>query len=179
MVDEAHALGVFGQAGRGLCAAAGVRPDVFVGTFGKALGAAGSFVAGSATLLDWLWNRARSFVFSTAMPPILAEVVRDRLALVQGAEAARARLATSCARIRAAVPKHLSTPGHGPIVPIVIGSNSATLAAAEHMRGHGFHVGAIRPPTVPAGTARLRLTLRADCSEDVLASLEAAVGSLP
>jgi 8-amino-7-oxononanoate synthase len=179
MVDEAHALGVFGPEGRGLAAAAGVTPDVFVGTFGKAFGGAGAFVAGSAALLDWLWNRARAFVFSTGMPPVLAEVLADRLPRIRAAEAERAWLAALAVRVRRAVPGRLPTVGHGPIVPIVMGTNDAALAASAHLRAHGFHVGAIRPPTVPEGTARLRLTLRADCTEEVIVRLESALRSLP
>ncbi len=178
MVDEAHALGVFGPEGRGIAAAAGAQPDVLVGTFGKAFGGAGAFVAGSASLLDWLWNRARAFVFSTGMPPILAEALADRLPRVRAADPERAWLAELGRRAREAVPDHLPTRGHGPIVPIVMGSNDAALTASAHLRARGFHVGAIRPPTVPEGTARLRLTLRADCTEDLVTRLEAALRSL-
>ncbi len=179
MVDEAHALGVFGPEGRGLCAAAGVTPDIFVGTFGKAFGGAGAFVAGSDALLDWLWNRARSFVFSTGVPPVIADVLRERLGLVRGADNERARLATLSARVRAAVPSHRRTRGHGPIVPIVCGSNDDALAAQAFLRGRGFHVGAIRPPTVPVNEARLRLTLSANLDDRVVSGLEAALGGLP
>ncbi len=178
MVDEAHALGVFGPEGRGLCAQAGVAPDVFVGTFGKAFGASGAFVGGSSVLLDWLWNRARSFVFSTGVSPALADVVADRVALVRGADEARRRLALMSRRVRDAVPRGWKTPGHGPIVPIIIGSNDDALAASKALRARGFHVAAIRPPTVPPNTARLRLTLRADYMEPVVDSIVAAMQSL-
>lgn len=179
MVDEAHALGVFGPEGRGLCAAHGVAPDIFVGTFGKAFGGAGAFVAGSAVLLDWLWNRARSFVFSTGLAPVLAEELTERLQTLRAAEGDRARLAAASARVRAAVPAHRSARGHGPIVPIVCGSNEAALAAQAFLRTRGFHVGAIRPPTVPVNTARLRLTLHAKLEERTLAALEDALRALP
>jgi 8-amino-7-oxononanoate synthase len=178
LVDEAHALGVFGPEGRGLAAQVGIVPDVFVGTFGKAFGGAGAFVGGSSTLLDWLWNRARSFVFSTGMSPIVADALARRVPLVRKAEDERMRLERLSARVRAAVPHAWRTSGHGPIIPIIIGSNDDALAASRTLRDRGFHVGAIRPPTVPAGTARLRLTLRADCDDDSIDGLIAALKDL-
>jgi 8-amino-7-oxononanoate synthase len=179
MVDEAHAIGVFGPDGRGLCAAADVAPDVFVGTFGKAFGGAGAFVAGSDALLDWLWNRARSFVFSTGLPPVVADTLRDRVDDLRGALSERQRLARLSERVRAAVPTHRPTRGHGPIVPIVCGSNEEALAAQAFLSERGFGVAAIRPPTVPVGEARLRLTLRADLDERTMVALEEALGDLP
>ena len=178
LVDEAHALGVFGPEGRGLCARVGVVPDVFVGTFGKAFGGAGAFVGGSSALLDWLWNRARSFVFSTGMSPLVADVLAGRVPIVRDAEHERRRLENLSARVRGAIPKAWRTAGHGPIVPIIVGSNEDALSASSALRERGFHVGAIRPPTVPPGTARLRLTLRADCDDDAIERLIAALQEL-
>ncbi len=179
MVDEAHALGVFGPEGRGLCAAAGVLPDVFVGTFGKAFGGAGAFVAGSDALLDWLWNRARSFVFSTGLPPVVARTLADRLGHLRSADRDRERLAELSRRVRSAVPAHRPARGHGPIVPITCGGNDDALAAQEFLRERGLWVAAIRPPTVPENDARLRLTLSAHLEERVVVSLEAALRCLP
>ncbi len=178
MVDEAHALGVFGPDGRGLCAGCGVVPDILIGTFGKALGGSGAFVAGPHLLLDWLWNRARSFVFSTGMSPQMAAVLARRVGLVRAANGARVRLAAMSARVRGSCPSGLSVLGHGPIVPVVLGTNDRALTASASLRARGFHVVAIRPPTVPENTARLRLTLRADCTDDDVERLVAALGGL-
>ncbi len=165
IVDEAHALGVFGPAGRGLCAAANVVPDVLVGTLGKALGLHGAFVAGSALLRTWLWNRARSFVFSTAPSPLLVALVPERVGTAAAADAPRQRLAAHAQqlrdRLRSAglnVPEH----SHGPIVPVLVGDPARALAARDALAQRGVRAQAIRPPTVPPGTARLRLTVRAD-----------------
>lgn len=171
MVDEAHALGVFGPSGRGLCAAEGVVPDVLVGTLGKSLGLQGAFVAGSATLRAWLWNRARSFVFSTAASPALAGAVPTRVAQVASADAQRAWLGEASSRVRAvlreagAAMPALST---GPIVPWVLGSEPRALAASDDLLESGFVVKAIRPPTVPEAGSRLRLTLDAGLEPEVL-----------
>jgi 8-amino-7-oxononanoate synthase len=174
VVDEAHALGVFGARGRGLCARAGMVPDVLVGTFGKALGVQGAFVASSRPVRDWLWNKARSFVFSTAMSPIVATLVRHNLALAIAAEDARGALSQMASEVRS----RLQTAGvklvgdsHGPIVPVLLGDNRRALDAAERLLESGIRVQAIRPPTVPIGQARLRVTLKADMAEQDVARL--------
>jgi 8-amino-7-oxononanoate synthase len=174
VVDEAHALGVFGVRGAGLAAAAGVRPDVLVGTLGKAVGLAGAFVAGSARLRAWLWNRARSFVFSTAVPPIIAHAVTERVARVAADDAARARLAAISERVRAAIGAPLGC-SRGPIVPWVVGDERRALAMSAALAERGVFVAAIRPPTVPEGTSRLRITLHARLSD---AEIEAAIAAL-
>ncbi len=174
MVDEAHALGVYGPAGRGLCAAAGVVPDVLVGTLGKSLGLQGAFVGGSATLRTWLWNRARSFVFSTAASPAVAGAVPVRVALVAGAEAPRAWLEEASERVRAVLREAGAPmpPGStGPIVPWVLGSERRALAASDDLLEAGFLVKAIRPPTVPEAGSRLRLTLDAGLGPEALEEL--------
>jgi 8-amino-7-oxononanoate synthase len=173
-VDEAHALGVLGPDGRGLCAEAGITPDVLVGTLGKAFGGQGAFVAGRSVLRDWLWNRARSFVFSTGLAPVsAAAAVRSLQHVIEHPELAqrvrdlssrlRAGLAAACAAAGArdapsAPPRLL---GHGHVVPVVLGSPVRALRWAERMRSSEVNVQAIRPPTVPAGTARIRLTVTA------------------
>ncbi len=162
-LDEAHALGVFGLGGRGLAHATGITPDVLVGTFGKAVGMQGAFVAGSATLRSWLWNRARSFVFSTGIAPWLAAAIRRRVARVIAADRERARLAAIVLRVRTAlVAAGAPIPAsHGPIIPWLVGDPAVAVALRDRLLARGLFVQAIRPPTVPAGTSRLRLTLHA------------------
>lgn len=180
-VDEAHALGVFGSEGRGRCFEAGVVPDVLVGTLGKSLGLQGAFVGGSADLRLWLWNRARSLVFSTAISPALAAAVPGRVDACRRADAGRARLAEMSTSIRRAL--GLCTPGgagSGPIIPWVLGDAPTALEKAEQLRAAGVLVSAIRPPTVPEGTARLRITVSVALSDEqlgkALAALQASVG---
>jgi 8-amino-7-oxononanoate synthase len=165
-VDEAHALGVLGPEGRGLCADAGVLPDVIVGTFGKAFGAGGAFVSGCAPLATWLWNRARSFVFSTGLAPVVAA------AALSGIECARREPnRRETARLRAAqLRKRMETLGirilgGGHIIPWVVGDARAAVDAAEALATQGIDVRAIRPPSVEPGTARLRFTVGAAHTE--------------
>lgn len=181
MVDEAHALGVFGPSGRGLCAAEAVAPDVLVGTLGKSLGLQGAFVVGSAVLRTWLWNRARSFVFSTAMSPAVAATVPERVSRVACADAERAWLLSASSRVRGALADAgASVPlgNTGPIVPWLLGSEQRALAASEELLQSGFVVKAIRPPTVPEGSARLRLTLDATLAPSELEALLDALGAV-
>ena len=172
VVDEAHALGVFGDQGRGLCHHAGIVPDVFIGTLGKAVGLAGAFVAGSARLRSVLWNRARSFVFSTGVSPGLAAAITARVARVRSDDAARARLAELATRFREELTANGQAPvlegSHGPIVPWMVGDSASAVALSDALRKEGIVVAAIRPPTVPEGTARLRVTLHAKLSDDDL-----------
>lgn len=178
LVDEAHALGVFGPQGAGRCAEAGIRPDALVGTLGKSVGAQGAFVAGSPALRSLLWNRARSFVFSTAGSPLLAEVARFHVQRTRAAEAERHQLHAHGVRLREAL-AHRSlhpVPGSvGPIVPIVVGSNARALAVASELSARGILTQAIRPPTVPEGTARIRLTVKASWPDDAAERIAAAV----
>lgn len=181
VVDEAHALGVFGPEGAGLCRQHDVRADVLIATFGKALGAQGAAVCGSAALYQWLFNRARSFVFSTAPSPLLAALVTQRIAWVRTADSERARLRRFSAELRerlnaAGVP--VLAASHGPIVPIVLGSNERALEVANALSERGIAVQAIRPPTVPPGTARLRVTLSVDLDDERLQRLADALVEL-
>jgi 8-amino-7-oxononanoate synthase len=176
VVDEAHALGVFGPDGRGLCAAVDVAPDVLVGTLGKAFGAGGAFVAGCQPLITWLWNRARSHVFSTGLSPALAAAARESVARAQTNPSLRARALANAAQYRGAL-RGLGADvrGEGPIVPWVIGSERPTIQAAEQLRQHDVHVVAIRPPTVPEGTSRLRFSFTARHTRaDVERAIEAS-----
>ncbi len=181
IVDEAHAMGVFGEQGRGRCDAAGVAPDVLVGTFGKALGAAGAFVAGSSPLIAWLWNRARSFVFSTGMSPQVAASAARAIEVVRANEDLRARLHANAARLRGGLAGlGLTVLGSGPIIPVLVGDARRAVEAAARLRQAGVHVQAIRPPTVPVGGSRLRVTTTArHSSEDVDRAVEAFRGALP
>jgi 8-amino-7-oxononanoate synthase len=181
MVDEAHALGVFGPQGAGLCARAGVIPEVLVGTLGKAVGAQGAFVAGSDVLCDFLWNRARGFVFSTAPSPYLCSLVAENVARAQEDESGRRRLGALCDRFEAALSAsgvELPSRRHGPIFPVLVGSPERALRIARGLREHGFLAQAIRPPTVPLGASRVRITLHADLRDEDVIRLAARVSEL-
>lgn len=173
-VDEAHALGIFGPEGAGLCAASGVIPDVLVGALGKAVGAQGAFVAGAPALIHSLWNFARSFVFSTAVSPLLAEAALENVRAVRADDAARRRLELVCRRFRALLDA-ASGPCTGPIFPVVLGTADRAKQAVEILGQHGFLAVAIRPPTVPEGTSRLRISLSADITDSDLTRLADAV----
>jgi 8-amino-7-oxononanoate synthase len=174
-VDEAHALGVFGPEGGGLCRAAGVRPDVLIGTLGKAVGAQGAFVAGSAPLLDYVWNRARSFVFSTAMSPVLAELALAQVQRARADDAGRARLQTRASKVREFLRSAVPAACPGPIFPIILGSPERAARAVDVLRSSGFLAIAIRPPTVPVGACRLRVSLNATLTDEDVARLAAAI----
>jgi len=160
LVDEAHALGVFGPNGRGLSAAMGIEPDVVVGTLGKSFGVAGAFVAASEAVVGLIKNRARSFVYSTAPPPMIARAAVAALQLVREADDARTSLLRNAELLRSG----LRTLGfripdeNSQILPVFIGSNERTMQLSAKLLDRGVFVQGIRPPTVPAGTARLRLT---------------------
>jgi 8-amino-7-oxononanoate synthase len=176
VVDEAHALGVLGPEGRGLCVAGGVVPDVLVGTFGKAFGAAGAFVAGSETLVAWLWNRARSFVFSTGMSPLVAAAALDAIRCSLAEPQRRERVAAVGRQLRHGLTSAgLEVLGYGHIVPWVVGDARRALWWAEELQARGVMVRAVRPPSVPAGTARLRLTVTASHESADIEQLVAAV----
>ena len=178
VVDEAHALGVFGPAGAGRCREAGVVADALVGTLGKAVGVHGAFVAGSVRLRELLWNRARSFVFSTAPSPVLAELAQFHVQRTRAATELRVTLGRRATELRAALEarKLPTVPGSfGPIVPVVLGDERRAVAAVTQLASEGVLAQAIRPPTVPQGTARLRLTAKATWAEDVPDLVAAAV----
>jgi 8-amino-7-oxononanoate synthase len=176
VVDEAHALGVFGPAGRGICAQTGVRPDVLIGTAGKALGLQGAFVVGSRDLRSWLWNRARTFVFSTGVCPSVAEVIAGRVARAAADDDGRARLWENTGAVRRALASFgAQVLGVGPVIPWIIGESAEALELARAFRREGVLVHAMRPPTVAAGTARLRLTARATLTPTDLGTLTRTV----
>ena len=184
LVDEAHSLGVLGPGGAGLSASAGSRADVLIGGLGKAVGAQGGFVAGSRQLRTWLWNRARAFVFSTAPSPVLCRLALAQVRAARAADPARERLRQLGRDLRAALRARgvpLLGGAEGPIVPVPLGSNEHALRATQVLRDRGILAQAIRPPTVPAGAARLRLTVHADWPDDAVSrlaeSLEVACAS--
>ena len=167
MVDDAHGFGVLGEGGRGALFADASRPlgpdevPVYMATLGKALGVAGAFVAGSEVLIEYLIQRARTWVFSTAPPPALAAAARESLRIVQSEPERRQRLAQAVERFRdgavqLGIPLSSSTT---PIQPLVLGEERRVLAVSAALFQRGYWVAAIRPPTVPKGTARLRITL--------------------
>jgi 8-amino-7-oxononanoate synthase len=168
-VDEAHALGAFGPLGGGLCAQANVHPDVLVGTLGKAVGLQGAFVACAEATRTLLWNRARSFVFSTATSPLLAELTLGNVTRLKAAESERARLAQLSAELRRrlADAKLAVMSSVGPIVPVRTNDYSIAARYETALREAAVVTRAIRPPTVPVGTERLRLTVHADWPEGV------------
>jgi 8-amino-7-oxononanoate synthase len=179
IVDEAHAVGVHGPQGRGVCASCGLERAVFasVHTCGKALASAGAFVCGSRTLRDFLINRARTFIFSTAMPPYFAAQIRTALAIARGADHKRAHLRGISELLRATLVGNGIDCGasSAQIVPVRLGSNEAAMHLAAELQGAGFAVRAIRPPTVPEGTSRIRLSLTASLSMDDVRSLSVAI----
>jgi len=175
IVDEAHATGVHGEGGRGLAVQAEILPQVLatIHTCGKALASAGAFVCGPAVLRDHLINHARTFIYSTALPPYFAEQIGAALKLALGMDAERQTLLDRASGlIRALRREGFDTAmSASQIVPVILGKNEDTLQAAEHLQHEGFAVRAIRPPTVPVGRGRLRLSLTARIAEEELMRL--------
>jgi 8-amino-7-oxononanoate synthase len=167
LLDEAHALGVLGPGGRGLAAEQEVQPDVLIGTLGKAFGLAGAFAAAQPSLISWIRNRARSYVFSTAPSPALCAAAVRATELVRDASQARASLRKNTARLRKEIAAlgYSVPPGASHIIPIMLGDNRSTMDLCARLLEHGVFVQGIRPPTVPKGTARLRLTPMATHSD--------------
>ncbi len=183
LVDDAHGLGVLGREGRGTLDHFGLDADqvpILMGTLGKALGTFGAFVAGPATLIETLIQRARSYVYTTALPPALAEATRASLALARAEDWRREHLYRLIRRFRAGATQ-LGLPlaeSVTPIQPLMAGSSQQALAWAKALEEHGILVTAIRPPTVPEGTARLRISLSAAHTETMVDRLLDALGSL-
>jgi glycine C-acetyltransferase/8-amino-7-oxononanoate synthase len=185
VVDEAHALGVLGPAGRGAAAEAGVEHSgdgvlLRIGTFGKALGAHGAFVACDATTRELLVNAARTYIFSTALAPAAAGAAREgiRIASGDGGDELRHRLRRNARRLREGLRGlGLAVAGDddAPIVPWLIGESAAAMAACRALLERGVYAMAIRPPTVPAGTCRIRFTVSAAHSEGDVDSVLRAV----
>jgi 8-amino-7-oxononanoate synthase len=170
IVDEAHAVGIYGPRGSGLVEASGIGADAValsINTAGKALGVAGAFVAGADWAIDYLIQRARPFVFSTAPPPALAEALEASLDVIEFEPERRRRLSTRVAFVRERLASAgLAVPLDGSqIVPVLIGDNDRAVAVARALQDDGFDVRAVRPPSVAPGTARLRVSVNAGLSD--------------
>jgi len=188
MVDDAHGFGVLGPEGRGVPAHFGLRSDriVYMGTLGKAAGVSGAFVAASADVVETLVQRARSYIYTTASPALLAAAVETSLELVRKEAWRREHLQRLIGILKAHFKgaDTLLAPSDTPIQPLIIGGNREALAASAALRERGILVPAIRPPTVPEGTARLRVSLSAghrveDVQELAGALRETCAGALP
>jgi 8-amino-7-oxononanoate synthase len=179
LVDEAHGTGVFGPDGRGAASECGVaeRVPIRVGTLSKALGSLGGFVAGARRLIDHLVNRAPALIYSTALPPAAAAAALTALAIVQAEPWRRERVRALGDRLRGVLMAagFDVLPSTGPIVPVPLGDPTRAVARAARLRDRGFLVPAIRPPTVPEGTSRLRISLTAAHSDDDVAGLVRAL----
>ncbi len=178
MIDEAHGVGVFGPGGAGLAAELGLSNeiDVQVGTLSKALGAYGAYVAGSRTLIDFLINCARCFIYTTGLPPAMAAAASAALEIMTQEPERIARLHDNAAYMRAAlvVAGFKLAPTTSPILPVMMGESKTALTMAERLFARGVYVIAIRPPTVPEGCARLRVTPTASHTR---ADLDRAIGA--
>ncbi|QGM96560.1 8-amino-7-oxononanoate synthase [Methylocystis parvus] len=175
LVDEAHATGVFGEGGRGLAARFEGRENVItVHTCGKALGVSGALICLAAPLRDFLVNRCRNFIFATAPSPLVAACVRASLKIVEKAEDRRAALRARVALAGRDLQKLCNVaPSGSQVQPVIVGADARAMTLAARMRARGYDIRAIRPPTVPEGTARLRLSLTLHASEAQISQMVA------
>jgi 8-amino-7-oxononanoate synthase len=178
-IDDAHGFGVLGEAGRGTLEHFGITSDriIYMATLGKAAGVAGAFVAGDETLIETLIQNARTYIYTTATPPLLAHALLASLQIIAQEEWRRERLRALIAQLRdgLAVSPWQLMPSETPIQPLLVGGNDAALALSARLTATGLLVPAIRPPTVPQGTARLRISLSADHEAADVARLVAAL----
>lgn len=190
IVDEAHGTGVLGKNGAGLASAQGVAERIYtcgsggivVSTASKALGSLGGIITAAQPVIDLLINKARPFIYSTAVPPAQAATIRAAIDVICDEPVRRARLSAICVQIRQALANHgwpiqqqipdLATP----IIPLIVGEESAALAFAQHLLTQGIYAPAIRPPTVAPGQSRVRLSLRADLSDEEISRLLSVIG---
>ena len=179
LVDDAHGFGVLGPQGRGALAAAGLAHWrlLLVGTLGKAAGLSGAFVAGHADVIEWLMQTMRTYIFTTGAPPALAHALLTAIDLIERGDALRATLATHQQQLRDTLrlAHWQRMPSTTPIQPVKIGDNAAAVAAAAALWDDGLWVPAIRPPTVPPGTARLRISPSAEHTEHDVSRLTNAL----
>ena len=184
MVDDAHGFGVLGAHGRGVLEHFDLRSPylIYMGTLGKAAGVSGAFVAAHETVIEWLVQRARSYIYTTAAPPALAHALLTSLDIIEGDDGAARRMHLQVLTGQFKNALHLQSwqriESDTPIQPVVIGRNDDTLRIAAGLYAQGLWVPAIRPPTVPAGTARLRVTLSAAHTANDVARLSAALNQL-
>lgn len=184
LADDAHGIGVLGQTGRGTLEHLGLKlapPLILMGTLGKAFGVFGAFVAGEAALIETLIQRARTYIYTTALPPAVAEAVRASLRIVREESWRRERLRALVTQFRAGAETLGLTlaPSPTPIQPVILGAAATALAASRHLRARGILVPAIRPPTVPEGSARLRITFSAAHEPAHVQRLLQALAELP
>jgi 8-amino-7-oxononanoate synthase len=174
VVDEAHAVGVLGPSGRGLCAEAGVTPDVLIGTMGKAFGVFGAYAAGDRRLIDYLLNRSRSFIFTTALPAMVISACRSALRILSGPQGdeLRGSLRSRVTQLRAG----LGSSSETQIQPLVLGDERRTMGVAESLLELGIYAQGIRPPTVPKGESRLRIAVMATHRPEDVARLVDGLG---
>ncbi|HET8849238.1 MAG TPA: 8-amino-7-oxononanoate synthase [Marinobacter sp.] len=183
VVDDAHGIGVLGPQGRGSVLEAGLTEDdvpVLIGTLGKAVGTSGAFVAGPALLMDYLVQKSRTYIYTTAMPPALARATCASVDLLESDDLRREHLNRLIQRFRAGARQlgYALMPSRTPIQPIMVGDNFTAVALSQSLEAQGLLVTAIRPPTVPEGQARLRVTLSAAHTDEQLdALLEALANS--
>ena len=179
LIDEAHATGVFGPDGRGLAAHLEGEPNVItLRTCGKALGCEGALVCAPAVVADFLINRGRGFIFSTAPSPLMAAAVRAALGLLKSQPQRRDMLWQRVRLAEQVLGPLGATVSHSQILPLIVGEDSAAMARAAGLQAAGFDVRGIRPPTVPPGTARLRIAITLNVSEAEIAGLGEALQSV-
>ena len=182
IVDEAHATGVLGESGGGLCEALGLKEQVAIriGTLSKAVGVQGGFVAGPKSVIDYLVNCCRSLIYSTSLSPVLADVASKHIEKIRLEPERRERVKRCARRFREAlgISSSCSIEQSVPIIPIILGDERAAMEAADLLLEQGFYVPAIRPPTVPDGTARLRISLSAAHPDDRVDGLIGALHSI-
>ena len=169
LVDEAHAVGVFGMGG-GICRELGVRPHAVIGTLSKALGSYGGFVAGRTGLIKYLINRARTFIYSTDLPPSAPAAALKAVDIIESKPASGKELLGLAAEFRNMIESagFASAPSESQIVPVMVRDNRKAVAFSDYLENHGISAVAIRPPTVPSGTARLRFSVTLRHSKDDL-----------
>ncbi|HET6329224.1 MAG TPA: 8-amino-7-oxononanoate synthase [Holophagaceae bacterium] len=175
MVDEAHATGLLGPEGAGLSALQGAAPHLIMGTLGKALGSSGAFVCGDRALVSHLVNTCRGFIFSTALPPPAVGAALEGLKLARTEPWRREQALRRAARLRAALDQ---ADQPSAIVPVIVGEDATAIRIAESLQDRGFDVRAVRPPTVPEGSARLRITTGAHQRDEDVDALIAALKEL-
>ncbi|MBU1236167.1 MAG: 8-amino-7-oxononanoate synthase [Gammaproteobacteria bacterium] len=187
LIDDAHGFGVLGPQGRGSAAHFGLKPGgrlIVMATLGKAAGVSGAFVAGDADAIDWLEQSARTAIYTTGVPPALTFALQESLKLIEAGDELRNHLQTLIARLRAGLQPICARAGWRltdsatAIQPVVIGGNEATLNVADALLERGIWAPAIRPPTVPEGQARLRISLSASHGEMQVDELVAALGEI-
>ncbi|MGM7636968.1 8-amino-7-oxononanoate synthase [Bacillus sp. Hm123] len=173
IVDDAHGTGVLGEKGQGTSEFFNVQPDVMIGTLSKAVGTEGGFVAGSKVLIDFLLNHARTFIFQTSIPPAICAASYAAFELIEQGRTKRQQLFAKIIEIKTSLEEmgFIVKGGDTPIIPIIIGENDVALAFAKKLTESGIYAPAIRPPTVPAGESRIRLTVTADHTDEDIQTL--------